>query len=130
MSRYVRTCTYILLVSLAACLLVPCAFSQETTAGIQGTVKDPTGAVVAKATVEVTSPSMIGSQKATTDTSGDFRFSSLPVGSYVITVTAAGFRPFKQCGIDLTAGRLPLLDVVLAVGGATETVEVTGQAPL
>src|ERR1051326_8486690 len=96
MSRYVRTCTYILLVSLAACLLVPFAFSQETTAAINGTVKDQTGAVVANATVEVTSGALIGTKKVTSDSAGAFRVSQLPTGEYTVTVTAPGFRVYKQ----------------------------------
>src|SRR5690242_21842187 len=60
----------LLLSALILSLLLPCAFAQETTAGLQGTVKDPTGAVVAKAMVEVTSPALIGVKKLETDASG------------------------------------------------------------
>ncbi len=49
---------------------LPCAFAQETTAGIQGLVKDPSGAVIAGANVEVTSPALLGARKVTTDQSG------------------------------------------------------------
>lgn len=130
MNRYLRTSTYILLVCFAACLLVPFAFSQETTAAINGTVKDQSGAVVANATVEVTSGALLGTKKATTDSAGTYRVSQLPAGSYTITITAPGFRQYKQGGIDLSAGKEPTIDVSLSVGATGETVEVTEEAPV
>src|SRR5690242_19639968 len=111
-------------------LLAPLALGQETTGGIQGTVKDVSGAVVSNATVEISGPNLIGSQKAVTDSTGLYKFSALPSGSYNMTVSASGFRTFKHTGIDIQAGRLPILDVQLQVGTVAETVEVSGAAPL
>ena len=115
---------------LMAILLVPCAFAQETTAGIQGSVKDPSGAVVANATIELTGTALLGSRKVTTDSSGVYRFAQLPVGTYTMTISAPGFRSYKQSGIELTAGRLPSIDVTLVVGAVAETVEVSSAAPI
>ena len=53
-------------------------FAQETTGGLQGTVKDPTGAVVAGAKVALTSPSLAGSKEQNTDSNGYYRFANLP----------------------------------------------------
>src|SRR5438270_6694880 len=50
------------------------AFSQETTGGLQGSVKDPSGAVVPKAKVVLTSSAMVGSKELVTDSSGYYRF--------------------------------------------------------
>ena len=119
-----------LLALVLASLLVPCAFAQETTAGIQGTVKDPSGAMVAGATVELTSSALLSSKKITTDSSGTYRLAALPVGTYTMSISAAGFRSYKQGGIELTAGRLPSIDVTLVVGAVAETVEVSGAAPI
>jgi outer membrane receptor protein involved in Fe transport len=115
---------------LSALLIVPCIFAQETTAGIQGTVKDPSNAVIGSATVEVTSPALIGIRKVQTDEGGNFRITALPVGEYTITVSAKGFRTAKLPGIDLTAGRLPSIDIKLEVGAVAETVEVSSSAPV
>ncbi|MCU1259564.1 MAG: TonB-dependent receptor, plug [Bryobacterales bacterium] len=111
-------------------LLAPCAFAQETTAGIQGTVKDPSGGVVANATVEVSSPALIGTKTAHSDSGGAYRFAALPPGVYEMTTTAPGFRTSREKGIDLSAGRLPTIEVQLQVGAVAETVDVSGAAPI
>src|SRR6185369_7018270 len=116
----------VLIAALGSCL----AFAQETTAGVQGTVKDGTGGAVPNATVEVASPALIGSRKVTTDESGAFKITALPPGVYVLTAGATGFRTFKLGDIELTTGRLPSIDVKLEVGAMTETVEVTGTATM
>jgi outer membrane receptor protein involved in Fe transport len=110
-------------------VILPCALAQETTAGLQGTVKDSSGAVVPAATVEVSGPALIGTRTVQTDSSGNYRFSALPPGVYSLAVSATGFRTTKETGIDLSAGRLPNIDVVLQVGAVAETIEVTSQAP-
>jgi outer membrane receptor protein involved in Fe transport len=116
--------------ALTALLMGQAAFAQETTAGIQGTVRDATGGVVAGAVVEVSSPALIGSRRVSTDEGGNYRLAALAPGEYTMTVTAKGFRTARQGGIDLTVGRMPSLDIKLEVGALAETVEVSGEAPL
>src|SRR5579872_6111742 len=99
-----------LAVLLLALTALPNAFAQETTAGIQGVVKDSSGASVPNATIEVTGSTLIGNRKVQTDDAGNYRIAALPPGTYTMTVTAAGFRSFKQGNIELTVGRLPNLD--------------------
>ncbi len=74
------------------------AYCQETTGGVQGTVKDPSGAVVPKAKVVITSTAMVGSKEVVTDSSGYYRFANLPPGD----LHAYGDRPGIQ---DAEAGR-------------------------
>src|ERR1017187_1792143 len=122
---------WLLLASVCIAILIsPSVFAQETSAGIQGTVKDPAGALVVKAKVEVASPALIGTKRAETDSGGYYRFANLPPGVYSVTVTSTGFRTFKQEQIDLEVGHLPTIDVRLEVGAVTETVEVNSQAAL
>src|SRR2546430_16219577 len=93
----------VLLVVVLCCVsaLVPTAlFSQETAAGVQGYVKDPTGVVVAGATVEISGP-VLSAKKAETDATGFYRFSSLPPGAYTLNVNANGFRGMEHAGVSL-----------------------------
>jgi hypothetical protein len=114
----------------APLMLQRAAYCQETTGGVQGTVKDPTGAVVPKAKVVITSTAMVGSKEVVTDSSGAFRFANLPPGDYTLVVTAQGFKTYKHEAITIGIGRLPIADVTLQVGAESTTVEVTTEAPV
>src|ERR1035437_3526582 len=116
------------LLALLLVLLAPAVLGQETTAGLQGMVKDPSGGVIVKAAVEVASPALMGTKKAETDSGGYYRFANLPPGAYTVTVMAPGFRTFKQENISLATGHLPSVDVTMEVGTTTETVEVSAHA--
>src|SRR6267143_7097847 len=117
--------------SLTLCALFSVsALAQETTGGLQGTVKDATGAVMPNAKVVVTSSTLAGSKEIVTDGSGYYRFANLPPGSYTITVTANGFKTSKREGLTLEVGHLPSIDLTLEVGTTSEIVEVTSAAPV
>jgi Carboxypeptidase regulatory-like domain len=103
--------------------------AQETTGGLQGTVRDPSGAVVPGATVVVTANSLVGTKSVDTDASGYYRFANLPPDNYTISVTAKGFSTAKR-EVTLEVGRLPSVDVALEVGRSETVVEVSGAAPL
>jgi outer membrane receptor protein involved in Fe transport len=109
--------------------LLPTAVAQETTGGLQGTVKDPSGAVVPGAQVVVTGTALVGKKELVTDSSGYYRFANLPPGTYNIAVTAKGFRTLKREGLSLEVGHLPTIDFALELGATTEVVEVTSAAP-
>ncbi len=118
-----------LIQTFAILLLATSVFGQETTAGLQGTVKDSTGAVVANAHVVVTGTSLIGNKATDTDGTGYYRFANIPAGTYTVTVTAKGFSLTKHEGLVLETGHLPTVDFALQVGGSETVVEVTGAAP-
>jgi len=111
-------------------LFVGSLFAQETTGALQGTVKDPSGAVVSNAQVVATSNILVGNKTTNTDANGYYRFANLPPGSYVITVTAKGFRTTKREGLIIEIGHLPTVDFALEVGGTDTVVEVTGATPV
>jgi hypothetical protein len=117
-----------------ACLLtlvfVAVGMAQETTGGLQGTVKDASGAVVPNAHVVVSGSALVGTKEIDTDGSGYYRFANLPSGSYNITVSAKGFKTVKQQGLIIEVGHLPSLDITLEVGTTATTVEVTAAPPL
>ncbi len=103
--------------------------AQETTGSLQGTVADPTGAVVSNATVRATTPTLVGTKTATTDAKGNYHFSNLPPGSYVITADAPGFDTLKQTGLVIEVGHSPTVNLTLTVGSAQTTVDVSSEAP-
>lgn len=106
------------------------SYAQETTGGLQGTVKDATGAVVPNAKVTLTGTSLIGSKQLVTDTSGYYRFANLPPGAYTVVVAAEGFKTYIRQGLGIEAGHLPTVDLTLQVGAAATTVEVTESGPV
>jgi Carboxypeptidase regulatory-like domain len=105
-------------------------FAQETTGGLQGTVRDASGAVVGGAHVVVRGSTLAGDKALDTEPTGYYRFANLPPGVYSIEVTARGFKTEKRGGLTLEVGRLPTVDMTLEVGTAAEVIEVTGQAPV
>jgi len=119
-----------LFATIALLLSGTCVLAQETTGGLQGTVKDASGAVVSNAQVEVTGTSLVGKKTITTDTAGYYRFANLPPGSYTVDVSAKGFKSIRRAGLTLEVGHLPTVDITLEVGTASEVVEVTSQTPV
>ncbi len=107
------------------------AFCQETTGNLQGTVKDPSGAVVPRATVTVTTPTLVGAKVTESDASGYYHFTNLPPGSYSIKVEAQGFETLKRDGLVIEVGHLPTVDLTMKVGSVSTVVEVNeNEAPM
>ena len=106
------------------------ANSQETTGGLQGTVKDPMGAVVSGADVTVTAPTLVGSKEIKTDSTGYFRLANLPPDSYTIVVTAQGFETLKRGNVLIEVGHLPTVNLNLKIGAVTSVVEVSTEGPM
>jgi A-macroglobulin TED domain/Alpha-2-macroglobulin family/Carboxypeptidase regulatory-like domain/MG2 domain/A-macroglobulin receptor binding domain len=98
-------------------------------AEIVGTVMDKSGAVVAGAKVEVRAVKSGKLRKARTTASGQFNFSGLAVGDYVVQVTASGFRMASQ-SFNLKGKDRAVMSGTLSVGEITETVEVTAEVPV
>ncbi|HEX3987028.1 MAG TPA: TonB-dependent receptor [Acidobacteriaceae bacterium] len=94
---------------------------------ITGIVTDPSGAVVSGAAIVLSNASTGVSRTITSNTSGAYRFTAVPiVGSYAIRVTAQGFAPFEATSLDVSVGAVTTQDIKLAVGGAKATVLVSG----
>ena len=95
-------------------------------AGVSGRVTDQTGAVVAGATVTLRDANG-KTRQTTTGTDGSFHVTELPAGRYDFMATATGLKT-KQQSIELKASEVAMMQPVLEVGTASETVEVSGAA--
>jgi hypothetical protein len=100
------------------------AFGQAQTGTVEGTITDPTGKVVAGATVTLTDKRTGASQTATSSDAGVFRFGSLVPGEYSLTIEGAGFAKANVEKLTVQVGTVARADVQMKVGGATETVNV------
>jgi len=120
----------VLTVSFISCFLSGVLFAQDR-AAIDGVVRDVSGAVVPGASVELAAPTT-GLHRATVSSQkGLYEITPLPVGSYTLTITAAGFKPTTIRDIDLQYGETRTVDAQLEVGGVSEivTVDATAEAP-
>ncbi len=100
------------------------AFAQLTSGDLTGTVLDPTGAAVPGATVTATNTAT-GVQSTTVTTStGEYRLSNLPVGTYTIGASATGFTTAKLANVQVELNKAATANITLQVGQVTSTVEV------
>jgi hypothetical protein len=106
------------------------ALAQVTTADILGTVTDASGAVVPNASVTIVNLGTNEKRTATSNESGDYQVTLLPVGHYSITAKAAGFKTSATPDLDVEAGDRARNDIHLETGGASETVTVEATTPL
>ncbi|MEO8725198.1 MAG: carboxypeptidase regulatory-like domain-containing protein [Acidobacteriaceae bacterium] len=113
------------------CSLSPlAALAQSTVDGaIGGTIYDVQGAVVPHAKITVLNNGTARAQSAVADASGFYRVPQLQPGDYTVTIAAPGFSSFKSEHVIVEVSRLTTLAPHLAVGGSTETVSVTADAP-
>ena len=100
--------------------------AQFDTGTITGTVTDSSGAVVSRATVMVTNVGTADQKNLVTDQGGYFVASALPFGNYVVTAKASGFAETRTQTIVLNVGASVHVNLVLAVAGAQQQIEVTG----
>lgn len=108
----------------ALILLGPTAFSQARIGSIQGTVKDPGGALVPNATITVTQPVTGYRQTTQTDAQGSFKLVNLPFNTYKVRAEATGFQPAEE-SIDLET-TIPLnLELSVTLEQTTAAVTIT-----
>ena len=112
-------------------LVLSAALSAQTfRGGIQGTVTDTSGAAVPGAEVTVKSADTGLTRTATTNDEGDFIFTELPLGSYSVSASKAGFGTKVTNGITVAVSANTRADVQLAPGEVKQEVVVTAEAPI
>jgi hypothetical protein len=113
-----------LILGLVFLLADPAAHGQSGNSGsIEGAVKDPSGATIAGATVEITNPVSGYQRSATTGPDGAFRFTNVPFNPYHLVATAGGFAPYTQ-DVDVRSSVAATVQISLKVGAAETSVTV------
>jgi len=108
-------------------LLIAVSMWAQTFRGtILGTVTDPSGKLVAGATVKVKNAGTGLERTATSGTDGGYTIPELPVGTYSVTVTQSGFQTSVTTGVEVNVATERRVDVQMKIGQVTQTVEVAG----
>src|SRR6266702_14548 len=102
--------------------------AQTFRGAINGTVSDPSGAVVPNAAVKATEGTTGIDHTTVTTSEGQFYFQDLPIGFYKVTVTAPGFPAYTVDKVEVIAGSIYTLQVKLSLQQQATTVEVSAAA--
>ena len=118
-------------VVLFACLLVlsaGSAFAQLSSATLNGTVRDASGAVIANASVTLRNVDTTIERKTTTNDTGSYVFTEVPPARYTLAVTAPSFTTKQVSEFVLAVNQTATIDVALAVGAQSQVVTVEATA--
>ena len=109
---------------------IPLVRAQSFTGAILGTIKDPSGAVMPGVTVSITNVATNVRSEVLSDDQGVFIAPELPPGRYTLEATLPGFKRAVREGIVLQVQQRAQVDIVMAVGEVSESIEVTADAQL
>src|SRR5258708_4418502 len=112
---------------LVLALSIP-SFSQTFRGGITGTLTDPSGAAIAGGSVQAVNTETGLRRGVPSSSPGEFTLQDLPLGTYELTVTEAGFDKLKIDKVAVEVGKVTSLRLTLRVATQSQTVEVTSQA--
>jgi hypothetical protein len=119
----------LLAVSLLGGFLLQVAAQTVTTGDVTGTVTDASNAVVADATISLTSVDTGAVNTTKTSSMGFYRFPLMKPGNYTLSITHPGFRTARK-PVAVEIGQILTANIQLEIGQTSETVEVTSAAPL
>ena len=106
------------------------AQAQFDSGAVLGNIKDPSGAIISSATVELSRVGQGTKVTRQTDSSGGYEFDSVQPGDYTISVTAQGFEQSQTEAFKVNVGARQRVDLTLKLGAASDTVTVSGAATL
>jgi hypothetical protein len=116
------------------CLVIqiPASFAQNAVVSgtLRGLVGDHSGAVVRAAKVILKSANSDQRLERSTNGAGAYVFPGLPVGTYALEISAAGFRNEIVPAVDIEIGQTTVINLQLVPGGSGESITVTGESPL
>src|SRR5260370_1122545 len=114
---------------LAAALVLAVAAQAQTSRGtVSGTVTDPSGAVVARASVALMSTETGVRRSGTSNEAGIYRFDAVDLGTYELRITHPGFKSFVATGLGVEANRTTVIDPTLELGSEAIAVQVSAEA--
>src|SRR5262249_50981372 len=114
---------------LAAVLILNVAAQAQTSRGtVSGTVMDPSGAIVAGASVALTNTQTGVRLEAAANEAGIYRFDAVDLGTYDLRINYPGFTAFLATGLSVEANRTAVMDVRLELGGEATAIQVSAQA--
>src|SRR5256714_7086848 len=122
-----RKSMWCLLVCFLCVSLLPLV-AQKVTGTIAGVVSDPAGAVISGAEITATNPATGASRTVKSSDRGEYSFADLPAGSYDISAKQANFKEYVSKGVQLFVSSTTTVNIVLAVGSATEQMTVEANA--
>ncbi len=117
----------LLVMTIGAAMLLVCNVGKAQVAGtgsIQGSVQDPSGAVIPNASVTLVNVSTQVRRTVTTDGSGLYNFPNIDIGTYTVDVAASGFETYERTDIVLEVGSNIAVNVSMTVGSGAQRVEV------
>jgi|SRR5579863_5199560 len=110
-------------------LLISLPTLAQDTATIVGTITDPSGAAIPGADVTVSNPEKGFADALVSNAAGEYMAAKVPIGNYVITAEAAGFRKLVRFGITLSVGQIQRVDLKLTIGLVSQEITVSGSVP-
>ena len=117
----------VLLLLLAAMVVSAPAWAQSVLGTLRGTVSDPQGGVVAKASVLITDEATGIPRTLETDAQGRYEATNLRAGTYRVEVITSSFKKYEKTGVVVRTSGVALVDVKLELGGIAETVSVSAE---
>jgi hypothetical protein len=121
---------FAILLAFSSICLLPIFLYGQVSASVAGRVTDPSGAVVAEASVTASNVDTGISRTALTDQSGRYQMLELPVGRYEVLASKAGFANEMRTGITLVVGQVATADLTLQVGAVKQQLTVTENVPV
>src|SRR3954468_324441 len=111
-----------------AVLAAACCFAQFDSAAVLGTVRDPTGSVIANAKITLRNVNTAVTAATRTNSSGEYEFVTVRIGDYKVTAEAPGFSSAATDTFNVAVSARQRVDLTLQVGATTESITVTGAA--
>lgn len=127
-SRYKICSLVIFQMALAALFIAPSAYSQQSSATVNGTVKDQSGSVVEGATITLTNLDTTIARSTVSNTAGDYVFIDVLPAVYTLKISKTGFSTQTQAGVRLNVNQTATLNFTLAVGSTQQSVTVEAAA--